>query len=89
MSLSTNRPPAMIGEEKVFIKRIKHENATLLSHQCIIDQISLFGKLSAALKEVKDSLITLINFMRFRSALQHKQVKEILSGCDLVQSFSD
>lgn len=86
VSLSTDGAPAMIGKEKGLVKRIKDKNAGLLSYQCIIHQAALCGKLSATLKEVMDSLIKLINFMRSRSALQHRQFKEFLSECDSAHS---
>lgn len=86
VSLSTDGAPAMIGKEKGLVKRIKDKNAGLLSYQCIIHQAALCGKLSVTVKEVMDSLIKLINFMRSRSALQHRQFKEFLSECDSAHS---
>lgn len=68
-------------------KRIRDKNAGLISYQCIIHQAALCGKLSATLKDVMGSLVTLINFMRSRSALQHRQFKDFLSECD--SAYSD
>lgn len=87
VSLSSDRAPAMIGKEKGLAKRIRDKNAGLISYQCIIHQTFLCGKLSATLKEVMDSLVKLINFMRSRSAFQHRQCKEFLSECE--SAYSD
>ncbi|XP_060845950.1 general transcription factor II-I repeat domain-containing protein 2-like [Rhopalosiphum padi] len=86
VSISTDGAPAMIGKEKGFVKRIKDKNAEILSYQCIIYQTSLCGKLSTTLKEVMDIMIKLINFLRSRSALQHRQFKDFLFECDSVYS---
>lgn len=87
VSLSTDGAPAMVGKEKGLVKRIKEKNAGLLSYQCIIHQTALCGKLSDTLKEVMDNLIKLINFMRSRSALQHRQFKVFLTECN--STYSD
>jgi len=87
VSLSTDGAPAMIGKEKGVVKRIRDKNSGLISYQCIIHQAALCGKLSATLKEVMDSLVKLINFMRSHSALQHRHFKEFLSECD--SAYSD
>lgn len=82
VSVSTDGAPAMIGKERGLVKRIKDKNAGLLSYQCIIHQAALCGKLSDTLKEVMDNLIKLVNFMRSRSSLQHRQFKAFLSECN-------
>lgn len=87
VSISTDGAPAMIGKDKGLVKRIKDKNPNLLSYQCIIHQAALCGKLSASLQAVMDKLIKLINFMRSRSALQHRQFKVFLSECD--SAYSD
>ncbi|KAF2885903.1 hypothetical protein ILUMI_20270 [Ignelater luminosus] len=87
VSLSTDGAPAMIGKEKGVVKRIRDKNSGLISYQCIIHQAALCGKLSATLKEVMDSFVKLINFMRSHSALQHRHFKEFLSECD--SAYSD
>ncbi|XP_049779604.1 uncharacterized protein LOC126176492 [Schistocerca cancellata] len=84
VSLSTDRSPALIGNEKGLVKRIKGKNAVLLSYHCIIHQAAIFAKPSVALKEVMGRLIKLINFIRSRSA--HRQFKQFLSECDSAHS---
>jgi hypothetical protein len=86
VSILTDGAPAMVGKEKGFFKRIKDKNAEILSYQCIIHQTSLCGKLSTTLKEVMDIMIKLINFLRSRSALQHRPFKDFLFECDSVYS---
>ncbi|KAF2902670.1 hypothetical protein ILUMI_03516 [Ignelater luminosus] len=86
VSLSTDGAPAMIGKEKGVVKRIRDKNSGLISYQCIIHQAAFCEKLSATLKEVMDSFVKLINFMRSHSALQHRHFKEFLSECDSVYS---
>lgn len=86
VSLSTDGAPAMVGKERGLVKRIKEKNAGILSYQCIIHQAALCGKLSGTLKEVMNSLIKLINFMRSRSALQHRQFRVFLSECNSAHS---
>lgn len=87
VSLSTDGAPAMIGKEKGVVKRIRDKNSGLISYQCIIHQTALCGKLSDTLKEVMDSLVKLINFIRSHSALQHRHFKEFLFECD--SAYSD
>ncbi|CAG5058707.1 unnamed protein product [Parnassius apollo] len=87
VSLSTDGAPAMIGKEKGVVKRIRDKNPGLISYQCIIHQAALCGKLSATLKEVMDSFVKLVNFMRSHSALQYRHFKEFLFECD--SAYSD
>ncbi|GLV37439.1 hypothetical protein CBL_10595 [Carabus blaptoides fortunei] len=87
VSLSSDGAAAIIGKEKGLVKRIRDKNAGLISYQFIIHQTVLCGKLSTTLKEVMDSLVKLINFMRSRSALQHRQFKEFLSECQVIEHF--
>ncbi|XP_072380816.1 general transcription factor II-I repeat domain-containing protein 2B-like [Diabrotica undecimpunctata] len=87
ISLSTDGAPTMIGKEKGVVKRIRDKNSNLITYQCIIHQAALCGKLSAKLKEVMDSLVKLINFMRSHSALQHQHFNEFFPECD--SAYSD
>ncbi|KAL4101232.1 hypothetical protein QTP88_021252 [Uroleucon formosanum] len=87
VSISTDGAPAMMGKEKGLLKRIRDNNSGILTYQCIIHQTSLCSKLSATLKDVMDGLIKLINFIRSRSSLQHRQFKEFLCQCD--SAYSD
>lgn len=84
----------MMGKGKGLIKIINNNNnAEILFYQCILPQTSsnsIFGKLSATVKDVMDSLIKLMNFMRSRSAFQQRQFKQFLpeydqAYCDLLQ----
>ncbi|KAL4104512.1 hypothetical protein QTP88_019807 [Uroleucon formosanum] len=86
VSISTDGAPAMMGIEKGLLKRIRDNNSGILTYQCIIHQTSLCSKLSATLKDVMDGLIKLINFIRSRSSLQHRQFKEFLCQCDSAYS---
>jgi hypothetical protein len=87
VSISTDGAPAMMGKEKGLLKRMRDNNSGILTYQCIIHQTSLCSKLSATLKDVMDGLIKLINFIRSRSSLQHRQFKEFLCQCD--SAYSD
>ncbi|XP_025422909.1 general transcription factor II-I repeat domain-containing protein 2-like [Sipha flava] len=84
VSISTDGAPAMMGKEKGLLKIIRDNNSGILTYQCIIHQTSLCSKLSATLKDVMDSLI---NFIRSRSSLQHRQFKEFL--CQFDSAYSD
>ncbi|KAK4874959.1 hypothetical protein RN001_014319 [Aquatica leii] len=64
VSLSTDGTSAMIGKGKGVVKRIRDKHSGLISYQCIIHQAALCGKLNTTLKEVIDSLVKLMNFMR-------------------------
>ncbi|XP_047111750.1 SCAN domain-containing protein 3-like [Schistocerca piceifrons] len=86
VSLSTDGASAMIGKGKGAVKKIRDQNPGLISYQCIIHQTALCGKLSATLKEVMDSLVQLINFMRSHSSLQHRKFKKFLSEGDAAYS---
>ncbi|XP_072380943.1 protein FAM200C-like [Diabrotica undecimpunctata] len=87
ISLTTDGALAMIGKEKGVVKRIRDKNSNFITSQCIIHQAALGGKLSARLKEIMDTLVKLINFIRSHYALQHRHFKEFLSECD--SAYSD
>ncbi|XP_049945866.1 protein FAM200A-like [Schistocerca serialis cubense] len=68
VSLSTDGAPAVIDKEKGTVKKIRDMNPGLISYQCMIHKTALCGKLSATLKEVMNSLVQFINFMRSHSS---------------------
>lgn len=72
VSICTDGTPAMMGKEKGLVNIIRNKNAQTLFYQYIIYQTSLCGKLSATLKDIMDSLVTLINFIKSRFYLQQR-----------------
>lgn len=88
VSISTDGAPAMIGREHGVVQRIReNHNSDLISFHCIIHQTVLCGKLSARFNELMQRMTKLINFLKAKSALRHRQLRNFL--CELEAPYAD
>ena len=74
----------MVGGNKGFVGRLRGENNKVLANHCIIHQAALCGKLKNQFKELMLTLMKLVNFLRAKSSLRHRQLRAFLeeTGAD-------
>ena len=78
ISLTTDGAPAMLGKGRGLIGQILKDNPNLISFQCIIHQAVLCANLGEEYREVSETLMKLVNFLRSTSALQHCCLRNFL-----------
>lgn len=81
ISVTTDEAPAMIGCRKGLVQRLNSDpkcNENLLSYHCIIHQSVLCCTLDPSLQNKMQTVIQIINFIRSKSALKHRQFKSLL-----------
>ncbi|XP_047493495.1 protein FAM200B-like [Penaeus chinensis] len=78
-SLTTDGAPAMVGREKGLVARLKEDNADMITYHCIIHQSVLCASLGDEYKEVMETIMKLVNFLRSTSALQHRLLRTFLT----------
>lgn len=79
-SISTDGAPAMVGRVSGVVARLKQAPGVskLLSFLCIIYQSVLCGKLYGPFKEHMKRMMQLINFLKAKSALRHRELRAFL-----------
>jgi len=85
ISVTTDGSPAMIGAHQGFVRRLRNDpksNSDLLSYHCIIHQSVLCCKLDPCLEKIMKTVISIVNFIRAKSSLQHRLFKAILQEND-------
>lgn len=82
VSVATDGAPAMVGRTQGLIGRMKEPQPNLLAFHCIIHQSVLCAKLDAKFKDVMTTSMKLINFLKAKSALRHRQLRAFLESCD-------
>lgn len=78
-SLTTDGAPAMVGREKGLVARLKEDNADMITYHCIIHQSVLCASLGDEYREVMETIMKLVNFLRSTSALQHRLLRTFLT----------
>jgi len=85
ISVTTDGAPAMIGANQGLVQRLKDDpkcNSDVLSYHCIIHQSVLCCKLDSSLEEIMKTVMNIVNFIRAKSSLQHRQFKLLLQEVD-------
>ena len=75
VSITTDGAPAMIAPRKGFVSRLKCDHPQMLSYHCIIHQGALCAKLSNIMQAAMTQIMKTVNFLRAKSALQHRQLR--------------
>lgn len=81
ISVTTDGARAMTGKNKGLVGQIKSDekfNGNLLFYHCIIHQSVLCCKLSPSLEFKMQVVIKIINFIRSKSSLRHREFKALL-----------
>ncbi|XP_060846419.1 general transcription factor II-I repeat domain-containing protein 2-like [Rhopalosiphum padi] len=81
ISLTTDGAPSMIGNKKSFVQRLINNpkcNNKIISYHCIIHQSVLCCKLNLNLEATMTQVIKIVNFIRAKSSLKHRQFKSFL-----------
>jgi hypothetical protein len=84
-SITTDGAPAMVGSKKGLVQRLIRDpkcNENLISYHCIIHQSVLCCKLNPNLEIVMQEVVKIVNFIRAKSSLSHRQFKSFLEECD-------
>ena len=82
VSITTDGAPAMIAPRKGFVSRLKCDHPQMLSYHCIIHQGALCAKLSNIMQAAMTQIMKTVNFLRAKSALQHRQLRTFLEEQD-------
>lgn len=85
ISITTDGAPAMIGAHQGFVQRLRNDpkcNSDLLSYHCIIHQSVLCCKLDPCLEKIMKSVMSIVNFIRAKSSLQHRLFKALVQEND-------
>ncbi|XP_076388965.1 general transcription factor II-I repeat domain-containing protein 2A-like [Megachile rotundata] len=82
LSVDTDGAPAMIGKTNGFVTLLKQINSKVISLHCIIHQSVLCAKLSNDLKNVMNTVMKIINYLKSHSALQHRLLRAFLEECN-------
>ena len=72
----------MIAPRKGFVSRLKCDHPQMLSYHCIIHQGALCAKLSNIMQAAMTQIMKTVNFLRAKSALQHRQLRTFLEKQD-------
>ena len=86
ISMTTDGAPAMLGKGRGLIGRLLKDNPNLISFHCIIHQAVLCASLGEEYREVMETIMKLVNFLRSTSALQHRLLRNFLSENNAVYS---
>lgn len=78
-SLVTDGAPAMVGSTNGAAALLKQDCPRLLSFHCIIHNSVLCTKLKEEFAQRLDTIIRLVNFLRSKSAKQHRDLKSFLA----------
>lgn len=87
VSVVTDGAPAMISEKEGLVGRMKQINSSIIPYHCIIHNTVLCAKLSKDFVPLLTEITKLVNFLRSKSALTHRNLKKILN--DLDSEFTD
>ena len=77
-SLVTDGAPAMVGNERGVAARLKAVCPHLLSYHCIIHNSVLCTKLKGEYNDVMNTVINIVNYLRGKSSLRHREFKAFL-----------
>lgn len=80
ISVTTDGVPAMIGAHQGFVQRLRNDpkcNSDLLSYHCIIHQSVLCCELDPCLEKIMKTVMSIVNFIRAKSSLQHRLFKAL------------
>lgn len=77
-SVATDGAPAMVGVHAGFVKRLKDHSPQLLAFHCIIHESVLCSQLKDEYGSLMLNIMKLINFLRSKSALRHRQLRKFL-----------
>lgn len=77
-SVVTDGAPSMVGREKGFVRFVQKKNRSVLAFHCIIHSSVLCAKLNNSFAQIMTKVMKLINYLRSKSALQHRQLKAFL-----------
>jgi hypothetical protein len=82
ISVATDGAPAMKSDNKGLIGRLRNVIPHLISYHCIIHRHILCSNLNNDFKQVMDLITKLVNFLRCKSALKHRELKDFLEKAD-------
>ena len=77
-SISTDGAPAMLGKDNGFVALLKQVAPDIFSNHCLIHQTALCGKLFGDYAELMKTVMRLVNFLRSKSSLRHRQFRAFL-----------
>lgn len=85
LSVTTDGAPAMVGSKKGLVRLLRSNercNENLISYHCIIHQTVLCCKLNHNFERIMQEVMKIVNFLRAKSSLQHRELKSFLEEVD-------
>ncbi|XP_055918205.1 protein FAM200A-like [Eupeodes corollae] len=82
LSVTTDGAPAMVGNKKGLVHLLRSNercNQNLISYHCIIHQTVLCCKLNHNFERIMQEVMKIVNFLRAKSSLQHRELKSFTS----------
>ena len=78
VGVATDGAPAMVGRHSGFVKHLRDINPTIVAFHCIIHETVLCAKLKDDYNNLMLSVMKLINYLKSKSALRHRQLRAFL-----------
>ncbi|XP_067942999.1 zinc finger BED domain-containing protein 5-like [Watersipora subatra] len=82
ISVATDSAPAMVGVYFGFVNPLKDNNSQMIAFHCIIHRSILCAQLKDEYGGLLLDIMKLINFLRSKSSLQHRQLRTFLQESD-------
>jgi hypothetical protein len=82
ISVATDGAPSMVGIHSGLVKRLKDDNPQILAFHCIIHESILCSQLKEEYGSLMLNIMKLINFLKSKSALRHRQLRKFLQDSD-------
>ncbi|XP_067943067.1 protein FAM200C-like [Watersipora subatra] len=82
ISVATDGAPAMVGVYSGFVNRLKDNNPQMIAFHCIILESIICAQLKDEYGSLMLDIIKLINFLRSKSSLRHRQLRKFLQVSD-------
>lgn len=82
LSVATDGAPSMIGKINGFVTLLKKINPKIITLHCIIHQSVLCAKLSGDFKNIMNTVMKIVNYLKSHSTLQHCLLQTFLEECN-------
>ncbi|XP_067949668.1 general transcription factor II-I repeat domain-containing protein 2-like [Watersipora subatra] len=82
ISVATDGAPAMVGVYSGFVNRLKENNPQMIAFHCIMHESILCAQLKDDYGSLMLDIMKLINFLRSKSCLRHRQLRKFLQESD-------
>lgn len=82
VGVATDGAPAMVGRHSGFVKHLMDVTPTVVPFHCIIHETMLCSKLNSDYKNLMLNIMKMINYLKNKSALRHRQLRAFLQNLE-------